>query len=489
MKYCIEIRKLIPVLIIFLQLLTFSAKAQGQFIQHNIDLNFRGACSVGAYDLDGDGDLDILGAGNTGKHISWWRSEGGYPIGFTEFEIDTDIYGIIYAAASDIDNDNDLDVMGASWNRDWIIVWQNKGGNPITWEKDTLDSNIAGAHEVHAVDINKDGLLDIIAAGGEDNTIVWYQNNGNSVNTWNKHTVDAQFTGSRAVVSADINNDSFPDLIGAALTANQVCVWFNDGNSPINWSKQIVDDAFRGAHWVHTCDLDQDGDIDILGAAAIGNQIGWWRNDGGNPIQWSKQVLSFSFGGALSVAAGDLDGDNDLDIFGAAINHNKVTWWRNNGGTPISWQANIISTNYNGAWPVYGADLDEDGDLDIISAASVSHDIHWWENTTITEIENQELIQAPHEISLLQNYPNPFNSSTALKYKLASKSNISINIYNSQGALVRTLHHSAQNRGINSIIWDGRNVNGIDVCSGIYFYTLNIDEQQMMQSRKMLLLR
>lgn len=120
----------------------YSAMAQGLFIQHAIDNSFNGACSVCSYDLDGDGNLDILAAGNSGNQIAWWRTENDTVITFSKFVIDANATGIIYVDAADVDGDNDLDVLGASWQGNEVAIWKNGGGDPIIWEKVVVDDNI-----------------------------------------------------------------------------------------------------------------------------------------------------------------------------------------------------------------------------------------------------------------------------------------------------------------------------------------------------------
>ena len=79
---------------------------------------------------------------------------------------------------------------------------------------------------------------------------------------------------------------------------------------------------------------------------------------------------------------------------------------------------------------------------------------------------------------LLQNYPNPFNPETWIPFKLAEDSEVSIDIFNSTGVLIRSISqgtmkagdHSSQSKAIH---WDGKNNNGEPVSSGVYFYTIN----------------
>ena len=96
----------------------------------------------------------------------------------------------------------------------------------------------------------------------------------------------------------------------------------------------------------------------------------------------------------------------------------------------------------------------------------------------------------PKETALLANYPNPFNPETWIPYQLAEPVDVSIFIYAADGKIVRTLalgHKTAgiyQNRN-RAASWDGKNVLGEPVASGVYFYTLKAGDWTT--TRKMLI--
>lgn len=423
----------------FLVINCYHLKAQELFIEHTIDNNFNGVCSVCSYDLDGDGILDVLAAANDINQIAWWKTAKDTAITFTRYVVETNATGIIYVDAADIDADNDLDILGASWQGDEVAIWLNNGGNPLSWEKVVVDDTVDRVHEVHGTFVDADTLIDIIAASGGDHQIIWYRNTGGEPIVWEKNIIDNQFTGARSVVCVDMDKDGHNDLVGAALNANQVSVWFNSGTSPVEWTKQIVSNNFSGAHWIHVSDLDKDNDPDILGAAYSVNQVAWWRNDGGTPIQWTKQIITSSFGGALSVSAADLDLDNDMDVFGAATIANKVSWWENDGNIPVQWMPHDLVINYYEAWPVFGIDFDYDGDTDILTAAATARRITLLENTTIITNVGDESYDNPSDFYLFQNYPNPFNPSTKIKYFVPRLSKVTIKVFDVLGNEIATL--------------------------------------------------
>jgi len=89
-----------------------------------------------------------------------------------------------------------------------------------------------------------------------------------------------------------------------------------------------------------------------------------------------QQVISTQTDGAYSVYACDLDGDGDNDILSASLSDDKIAWYENLGGGSFSAQQ-VISTQANGAHWVYACDLDGDGDNDVISASVHDDKIAW----------------------------------------------------------------------------------------------------------------
>ena len=98
----------------------------------------------------------------------------------------------------------------------------------------------------------------------------------------------------------------------------------------------------------------------------------------------------------------------------------------------------------------------------------------------------------PEETALLPNYPNPFNPETWIPYHLANLSDVRITIYDARGSIVRRLDLGHQGEGYytsrsRAAYWDGRNVVGERVASGVYFYTLTAGE--FSATRRMLIVK
>ena len=96
---------------------------------------------------------------------------------------------------------------------------------------------------------------------------------------------------------------------------------------------------------------------------------------------------------------------------------------------------------------------------------------------------------SPKAFELWQNTPNPFNQATAIHYRLTESAQVLLRIYDAHGGLVRTLVHEEQGAGQYTLRWDGRDRDGKDVASGVYFCRLNIGKEEGMKTRKMVLIR
>lgn len=93
----------------------------------------------------------------------------------------------------------------------------------------------------------------------------------------------------------------------------------------------------------------------------------------------------------------------------------------------------------------------------------------------------------PTDFALSQNVPNPFNPTTNISFALPKDSKVSLSIYNVLGQHVKTLVDDYMRAGQQTVSWDGTDVTGRTVASGVYFYKLNANE--FSQTKKMMMLK
>jgi len=97
------------------------------------------------------------------------------------------------------------------------------------------------------------------------------------------------------------------------------------------------------------------------------------------------------------------------------------------------------------------------------------------------------LATAVHALLLLQNYPNPSRPSTTIEYEIPAEANVSVRIFDLQGALVRELLQETQSAGRHRVIWDGTAASGAPVASGMYVYAVECGGQGL--SQRLILVR
>jgi len=93
----------------------------------------------------------------------------------------------------------------------------------------------------------------------------------------------------------------------------------------------------------------------------------------------------------------------------------------------------------------------------------------------------------PIRTTLLAAYPNPFNPSTKLSFELASPAHARLSIFDAAGRLVTTLVNDQRGAGRHEIVWNGQNVAGQSVASGVYLYRFEAGD--VVQTKRMMLLK
>ena len=346
-------------------------------MEHTIDGSFNGAVSVYSEDIDNDGDMDVLGAAMNADDITWWENLDGSGTSWTEHTICGDFDGVRCVYSEDIDDDGDMDILGAAFDADDITWWENTDGLGTSWTEHTVDLDYDGACSVHSEDIDGDGDMDILGAASDADDITWWENVNGFGTEWTEHLIDGNFDEAIDVYSEDIDGDGDMDVLGAAHRADDITWWENVDGSGSSWTEHTVDGDFNSAMSVFSEDMDGDGDMDVLGAASTAWDIIWWENEDGLGISWTEHIIDGDFEFAKSVYSEDMDGDGDMDVLGAG--YDIFRWWENETGSGTSWIEHTVEGNFQTAISIFSEDIDGDGDMDILGADFSLGDIIWWD--------------------------------------------------------------------------------------------------------------
>jgi len=336
-----------------------------------------GVTAVCPADIDGDGDLDIAGSAIDAGDVMWWENTDGYGFSWEEHAVERDFPSVSSIAAADVDGDGDTDLIAAAktqyGGRD-VAWWENLDGSGGQWSIHLVSVDFAGARAANPFDIDGDGDIDIVAASSQLDRIVWWENTGGGLG-WESHLVGESFNGAWTVHVADIDADGDPDVVAGAFYDDDVAWFENTDSSGGSWTRHDIATDFDGVYFVHTFDIDGDGDPDVLSAASIADELVWWENRGG---EFTAELINDLFDGAVCIHGCDIDGDGDGDVLAAGVHGDLVALYENRGGI---WGETVLGASFDGAFSVSSGDLNGDGETDPLGAAMHANTVVWWDPT------------------------------------------------------------------------------------------------------------
>ncbi|MFC2170594.1 FG-GAP-like repeat-containing protein [Calditrichota bacterium] len=192
--------------------------------------------------------------------------------------------------------------------------------------------------------------------------------------TFTEHVITDNFDGAHSAWAADMDDDGDIDIIGTAQNVDELSWFENDGTQ--DFEEHVITNLFDVARYAIAADVDLDGDMDVVAVAWGASDVAWFENDGDQDFE--EHTIAANFGGASMICAVDMDGDDDIDVVGAASNADDITWWENDGNQDF--EEHTIDGNYNTTRNVHAEDVDGDGDIDVIGSAQDDAEVTWWEN-------------------------------------------------------------------------------------------------------------
>ncbi len=312
----------------------------------------------------------------TSENISWDGLPGYILLGIdaTQHPINNDMHGCDYAFPADMDGDGDLDVV-ASQTLDWHrVMWFENDGSGGGWAEHEIEFNYPGVRCAYPGDLDNDGDMDVIGAGYSG--VEWWRNEDGVGDTWQRFSIDDDFGAPFFACCADIDGDSLLEVVSTSRTSPDETAWWEPVTTPPDsvWQKRMVSGGSSNGYELYPVDLDQDGDMDILVAHYSADGLVFYENTDGSGTSWTAHEIIASWGAARSVHAADIDGDGDLDIVSCgADDDNNYLWLFENEGDSL-WVEHVIDIGTADDWLPFGvhaADMTDDGLVDILCAVPI----------------------------------------------------------------------------------------------------------------------
>jgi hypothetical protein len=341
-------------------------------------------------DFDGDGTLDVLGTEMKQGTVFWGHLRPGSPL-----EVIASVPNPDHVTLTDVDKDGVNDLVIADLGRflpgdhhDGAIVWMRGLGHGKF-----ADFSLEGwprVADVEVADFNGDAKNDLAtAAFGWRTTghIAILENHTTDPMhpSFEKHVIEPR-PGAIHVIPVDLNKDGKMDLV--ALLSQQfetVMSYTNSGKGDFSFIPQVLYEAPHpnwGSTGIQAVDLDKDGDLDVLythgdsfddGIVKPYHGIQWLENTGGPPPFKAHDVASMP--GVHRAVAADIDGDGDLDIVagallagGSDVDERRLpalVWLEQT--KPGVFVRHTIEMGFPRHATLAAADIDGDGDTDIVT--------------------------------------------------------------------------------------------------------------------------
>jgi len=336
-----------------------------------------------AGDLDGDGDLDIVSSSHADSKLAWYKNTNGLG-DFSEDQIiiSKTIPAPREAYIVDMNGDGFNDVLCFSYlddfpDDDYTIRWLENDGTGHFIQDHLIDNVSEILTRIQYADIDNDGDMDVVSAENES-VLKLYKNNGNGTFSSAITFSSAGFYFPLSLEVGDIDNDGDIDVL-ASYNNNEI-IWHenSDGQGELT-TKHVITPQMGYPSAIFLADINGDTFKDVLFANRSQDEIGYFLNTDGLGNFGPKVIISDTPENPLAIHALDIDADGDMDIFTNSETGSKFVWFENDGSatfsTPIEITVNTERIN-----DINSADLNADGRPDLLTSSYDDDQIAWYNN-------------------------------------------------------------------------------------------------------------
>lgn len=317
-----------------------------------------GPAYLASGDLDGDGNMDLVGALPTRSRLVRFRGSGGGR--FTDAEVLVWLASPSYVSLADFDGNGTPDLLVTSTSSAVVSVYLQTASGALLL---TQDFGVPKPSDLVAADLNGDGKTDVavttigvpglwVMAGGGDGTLknpVRYLAGATPV----------------AVRAADFDHDGFPDLAAASLDSDAVAILMNRSDGTFQEARVVRTSDGCGPSSLAAADFNQDGIPDLAVGCSQNPSIEVILASAGGSFELAS-VLGLA-GPSGAIAAGDFNGDGITDLAAAPLRGNLQVFFSNGDGT---FRGPLNLASETGCTRLLAADLDGNGSSDLVLACS-----------------------------------------------------------------------------------------------------------------------
>jgi hypothetical protein len=339
-----------------------------------------GVESVVPVDLDGDGDQDLAAASVLDNSVIWLENLDGAGGFGDKHVIDDSLNGAIHLEAADLNGDQRQDLLVSGAGGATVAWYANLGQPQMFGAAQVISSNLTRTEASVAADLDGDGDLDVVATAvyGDANDVVWFENLDGKGAFGAARVIQNNLQSPRDIVAADLDGDDDTDVAIVSIFDNRI-VWFENGDGKGTFLPQsLISSSNEWPVAIDAGDVNGDGDLDLLVGAMYDNTTMWLENVDGQGTFGPVTLIGQESQWPEAVELADLDGDGDLDALVSSILDDSISWHENLSGNGDFGPRHVIDDQAKGAGDVAVADVDGDGDMDVIGAHYDTSRIVWY---------------------------------------------------------------------------------------------------------------